>query len=142
MNFADIVPKGPIKNNLALVQMIVLYRSGDKPLFEPAMIILLAHICVNELYCVILSWNIIDIWSIYCEMSPAILLLSHLFLGENYGDFLNNAFDDISNENTRIPRSFPLDIVLAYGEPTLVWKDELVSNRKHIVDHKALEQLL
>ena len=47
-----IVPKGPINNNPALVQMMAWHRPGDKPLSEPTMVSLLTHICVlclNEL---------------------------------------------------------------------------------------------
>ena len=41
------VPKGPIYNIPALVQMMTWRRAGDKPLSEPIMIILLTHICVT-----------------------------------------------------------------------------------------------
>ena len=43
------VPKGPINNIPALVQIMAWRRSGDKPLFEPMMVSLLTHICVNRL---------------------------------------------------------------------------------------------
>ena len=42
------VPKGPINNNLALVQIMAWHRSGDKPLSEPMMVSLLTHICVTR----------------------------------------------------------------------------------------------
>ena len=42
------VPKGPINNNLALVQLMAWHRSGDKPLSEPMMVSLLTHICVTR----------------------------------------------------------------------------------------------
>ena len=42
------VPKGPINNISALVQMMAWHRLGDKPLSEPMMIILLTHICVTQ----------------------------------------------------------------------------------------------
>ena len=41
-------PKGPINNILALVQIMALCRPGDKPLFEPVMVRLPTHICVNR----------------------------------------------------------------------------------------------
>ena len=41
------VPKGPINSILALVQIMSWRRPGDKPLSEPMMINLLAHICVT-----------------------------------------------------------------------------------------------
>ena len=42
------VPKGPINNVPALVQIMAWSRPGDKPLSEPMMISLLTHICVTR----------------------------------------------------------------------------------------------
>ena len=42
------VPKGPINNNLALVQIMAWRRPGDKPLSEPMMVSLPTHICVTR----------------------------------------------------------------------------------------------
>ena len=42
------VPKGPINNIPALVQIMAWRRSGDKPLSEPMMVSLLTHICVTQ----------------------------------------------------------------------------------------------
>ena len=42
------VPKGLINNIPALVQIMAWRRPGDKQLFEPMMVILLAHICVTR----------------------------------------------------------------------------------------------
>ena len=42
------VPKGPINNNPALIQIMAWRRSGDKPLSEPMMVSLLTHICVTR----------------------------------------------------------------------------------------------
>ena len=42
------VPKGPINNIPALVQIMVWWRPGDKPLSEPMMVSLLTHICVTR----------------------------------------------------------------------------------------------
>ena len=42
------VPKGPVNNIPALVQMMAWRRPGDKPLSEPMMINLLTHICVTR----------------------------------------------------------------------------------------------
>ena len=42
------VPKGPINNIPALVQIMAWRGPGDKPLSEPMMIILLMHICVTR----------------------------------------------------------------------------------------------
>ena len=42
------VPKGPINNIPALVQIMTWRRPGDKPLSEPMMVGLLTHICVTR----------------------------------------------------------------------------------------------
>ena len=42
------VPKGPINNIPALVQITAWRRQGDKPLSEPMMLRLLMHICVTR----------------------------------------------------------------------------------------------
>ena len=42
------VPKGPINNIPALVQIMAWRRSGDKPLSEPVMVRLLTYICVTR----------------------------------------------------------------------------------------------
>ena len=42
------VPKGPVNNIPALVQIMAWRRPGDKPLSEPMMVNLLTHICVNR----------------------------------------------------------------------------------------------
>ena len=42
------VPKGPINNIPALVQIMAWRRSGDKPLSEPMMVRLPMHICVSR----------------------------------------------------------------------------------------------
>ena len=46
------VPKGPIDNIPALVQIMAWRRPGDKPLSEPMMLSLLTHICVTRPQCV------------------------------------------------------------------------------------------
>ena len=42
------VPKGPIHNIPALVQIMAWRRPGDKPLSEPMVVSLLTHICVTR----------------------------------------------------------------------------------------------
>ena len=42
------VPKGPINNIPALVQIMAYRRPGDKPLSEPVMVRLLTHICLTR----------------------------------------------------------------------------------------------
>ena len=47
-NSLKFVPKGPINNIPALVQIMAWRRPGDKPLSEPMMVRLLTHICVTR----------------------------------------------------------------------------------------------
>ena len=63
------VPKGPINNIPALVQIMAWRRSGDKPLSEPMMVSLLTHICVTRPQWVKLplKW---PIWNFY--KSPSV----------------------------------------------------------------------
>ena len=42
------VPKGPINNIPALVQIMAWCRSGDKPLSEPMTVVVPTHICVTR----------------------------------------------------------------------------------------------
>ena len=42
------VPKGPINNNPALVQIMAWRRPGDKPLSQPMMVGLPTHFCVTQ----------------------------------------------------------------------------------------------
>ena len=44
----NFVPRGPINNIPALVQIMAWRRPGDKPLSEPMMVCLLTHICVTR----------------------------------------------------------------------------------------------
>ena len=52
------VPKGPINNNPALVQIMAWRRPGGKPLSEPMMVSLLTHICVTRPQWVKAWWRI------------------------------------------------------------------------------------
>ena len=86
MNFSlKFVPKGPIHNIPALVQIMAWCRLGNKPLSEPMMVRLLTHIYVtrpqwvNSLAPGKFDWNfrhvvfkqilVIDGWSISCEIA-------------------------------------------------------------------------
>ena len=69
------VPKGPINNNPALVQIMAWRQSGHKPLSEPMMVSLPTHICVtrpqwvNKEYEIYLSnWNS-SLYSFYMELT-------------------------------------------------------------------------
>ena len=50
------VPKGPINNIPALVQIMARHRPGDKSLSEPMVASLLAHICVTRPQWVNVAW--------------------------------------------------------------------------------------
>ena len=47
-NSLKFVPKGPINNIPALVQIMAWHRRGDKPLYEQMMVRLPTHICVTR----------------------------------------------------------------------------------------------
>ena len=47
----EFIPKGPINNIPALVQIMAWRRPGDKPLSEPMMVSLPTHICVTRPQC-------------------------------------------------------------------------------------------
>ena len=57
-----LVPKGPINNIPALVQIMAWHRPGDEPLSETMLASLLTHICVTRLQWVNLLWFSGAIW--------------------------------------------------------------------------------
>ena len=70
------VPKVPINNIPALVQIMAWRRPGDKPVSEPMMVCLLTHICVTRPQWVLIKppqhkhyapWAIL--WDTYCSTS-------------------------------------------------------------------------
>ena len=107
------VPKGPINNIPALVQIMTWHRPGDKPLSEPMMVNLLTHICVtrpqwvnsNELSIdMFLQWNEIHmliwygmLWWLWCQKQVSQAWISNCipqyFVGCNY---LIHAWDTCS----------------------------------------------
>ena len=64
----NFVPKGPINNTPALVQIMAWRRSGDRPLSEWMMVSLPTHICVTRPQWVNKTWEVyekcIKIWHI------------------------------------------------------------------------------
>ena len=70
------VPKGPINNIPALVQIMARRRPGDKQLFEPMMVSLLTHICVTRP-----QW--VNCRSEWDNISGAILMVIHLISTAN-----------------------------------------------------------
>ena len=71
------VPKGPINNILALVQIMAWCQPGDKPLSESLMVSLLIHICITQP-----QWVNPDLWHHEATMIPYKASLSSV-LGEN-----------------------------------------------------------
>ena len=57
------VPKGPINNIVALVQIMAWRRSGDKPLSESMMVSLLTHIYAS------LGLNELTVWPVWIEVT-------------------------------------------------------------------------
>ena len=53
------LPKGPINNNPALVQIMAWCRSGGKPLSEPMVVSLLTHICVTGPQWINIIWAVL-----------------------------------------------------------------------------------
>ena len=65
------IPKGPINNIPALVQIMAWRRPGDKPLSEPVMIIPLTHKCVTRP-----QW-VNEKWKVMTSVSNFIISTSH-----------------------------------------------------------------
>ena len=95
------VPKGPINNNPALVQIMAWRRSGDKPLSEPMAVNLLTHICLNELRTIILRSVISFRWG-----TADVLLIPWRWVGTRL-------------QVTKPISSIPLFIFLALSKHTL-----------------------
>ena len=62
------VPRGPINNTPALVQIMAWRRSGDKPLFAPMVVSLPTHLCVTGP-----QWVINRQWKIIRLHAPLLL---------------------------------------------------------------------
>ena len=66
------VPKGPMNNNPALVQIMAWRRPGDKPLSESMLVRLPTHICVTRPQWVNLKW----IWTISPKAQTSLVKIS------------------------------------------------------------------
>ena len=75
------VPKGPINNIPALVQIMAWRRPGDKPFSEPMMVSLMTHTCVTRP-----QWVLITIFHpsqarmikfVHCPLAPLSVALSN-----------------------------------------------------------------
>ena len=86
------VPKGPINNNPALVQIMAWRRSGDKPLSEPVVVNLLTHICVTrpQLNSTFIASRTTDICFIYCLTWNHCNGVVHLSVILTWPDFVLN----------------------------------------------------
>ena len=81
------VPKGPIDNIPALVQIMAWSQSGDKPLSEPMMVSLPTHICVTlpqwvKIWCnccLFHNWkqNIVIVTTLSSQVAPNIVQLTY-----------------------------------------------------------------
>ena len=94
------VPKGPINNIPALVQIMAWRCSVDKPLSEPMMVSLPTHICVDRPQWVkqmeIIHQNLYFEWAcakvIYIQIRICLVLIYELFVGftQMHSDLLYN----------------------------------------------------
>ena len=66
------IPKGPINNTSALVQIMAWRRPCNKPLSEPVMIISLVHICGSR--------PTVELWTMGSLKTPCIFILIKLVL--------------------------------------------------------------
>ena len=89
------VPKGPINNNPALVQIMAWRRSGDKPLSEPMMVSLLTHICVTRPQWVNLLVQVMDI-HLLGTWPWTKLIADYLFIGHLLTNINLNANEKIN----------------------------------------------
>ena len=71
------VPKIPIDNIPALVQIMAWRHSGNKPLLEPMMVSLLTHICITRPQWVNPLWPSDNIWRHGTKPLPEPLLTYH-----------------------------------------------------------------
>ena len=76
-NSLKFVPKSPINNISAQIQIMAWRRTGDKPWSEPMMVSLLTHICVTRLQWVKFTQNHVITWEQSNKMFMIIKVLSH-----------------------------------------------------------------
>ena len=103
LNF-QFVPKGPINNIPALVQIMAWRRPGDKPLSESVMVSLLTHICVTRP-----QWVNVGSSSCHSDNAQRIseCVLMHLIIPGNLT--CGHLFDKACNKDTfRPPLVHPL----------------------------------
>ena len=111
------VPKGPINNIPALVQIMAWRRSGDKPLSEPMMVNLPTHICVTRPQWV----KLIGLLSLHT--SSVVVTLCN---GETYAVFhtlliLPSLMDEFQRQTTGLAKTIREDLGWDF-----VWSHALV----------------
>ena len=89
------VPKGPINNIPALIQMMAWRRIGGKPLSEPMMVNLLMHICVTLPQWV--NTNVGGPYRTLFPIAPFMLALYSIKIEQpaGYGSFIPEIFAHI-----------------------------------------------
>ena len=93
------VPKGPINNIPALVQIMAWRRPGDKPLSEPMMVRLPTHICVNRP-----QWErLINSCKRVCSFTAWCLIIDYKFLQSR----LVRNLCPTETGNTTVPTTLP-----------------------------------
>ena len=109
------VPKGPINNIPALVQIMAWCRPGNKPLSEPVMVSLLAHICVTrpqwvKLDCVMMAHDCAARCCYNTQFSPKL------------ANFMPNGVADIDGlvQHCSISIAITLEILQSCTKP-LIW---------------------
>ena len=79
------VPKGPINDISALLQIMAWRHPGDKPLSEPMMVNLPTHICLSWPQWVnSLALLLHLMWNFHCNHQSTLLLMSQMFWIINY----------------------------------------------------------
>ena len=112
------VPKGPIDNIPALVQIIVWRRPGDKPLSEPMMVNLLTYICVGRP-----QWVKCLLW-LYCSQEVTFILV-----------LSDNNKDDSAKSSWSVPQQQTAAPILLYflnasgTELGILWLNNLLKLR-------------
>ena len=98
------VPKGPINNIPALVQIMAWRRPGDKPLSEPMMVRLPTHICVTRPQWVNHGWfdNLVR-WFDGIAANPQVVTQKHF---QSYSPSCCIYLDLVSNELQKNYESF------------------------------------
>ena len=105
-----LVPKVPMSNILAMVQIMAWRRSGDKQLSEPMMVSLLTHICVTQPQWV----NIINISTNWQQHTSLVFLLCMQRLTYKYEWQAEHRNYDLNKLDRMITESIYLILILQW----------------------------